>query len=199
MSIYVCLNFAAKAYDLVSNIGWFLGMLFSVLFIIGFLIFLVLLYRSGFRFSYTPDGGAAAGGRNIEPYSGSYDSKPSLYYYHLTPTYSPYMLLCLICTRHARGCLQVETYKLMKDFIAEDQNLKHISFFFNTYLLTLMELDVENFETLIPKVFFFWLFAAMYHNNHPAKFNISKICRDKFRSGKCHIQRISNVFLWLSL
>lgn len=63
----------AKAYDLVSNIGWFLGMLFSVLFIIGFLIFLVLLYRSGFRFTQisSVDSGAR---RNMEPYSGSYDN-----------------------------------------------------------------------------------------------------------------------------
>ncbi|GFS23806.1 neural cell adhesion molecule L1-like protein [Elysia marginata] len=63
----------AKAYDLVSNIGWFLGMLFSVLFIIGFLIFLVLLYRSGFRFTPVTSGGTGAR-HNMEPYSGSYDN-----------------------------------------------------------------------------------------------------------------------------
>ncbi|GFO23158.1 neuronal cell adhesion molecule, partial [Plakobranchus ocellatus] len=62
----------AVAYDLIGNIGWFCGMLVSVLFIIGMVVLLIVCYRQGFRFNQISTG---LGGRNLnrEPYSGSYD------------------------------------------------------------------------------------------------------------------------------
>ena len=76
----------ALTYDLVGNIGWFLGMIFSVILLIALVVVFFLCYKRGFRLGdekqqpYAP------------PYSGTYDSKLVVNLYPLSLSHSPRLL-----------------------------------------------------------------------------------------------------------